>query len=118
MTLRSSPPPFKHHDQSAAGGRPHPILRDSKRAVERGRRANVHRPSVEPRTAAARRDKQFALERGVHYGKLEKSAMLVANRHIELRKAMCEIGGAVEWIDNPSMFAPLRIRRAPSARIA
>ena len=72
----------------------------------------MDRPSVEARAAAARRDEQFALERVIHDRKFEPSTMLVGNRHAELRKAMREVGGAVERIDNPSMLAPLRVRTA------
>jgi hypothetical protein len=38
--------------------------------------------------------------------------MLVGDRHAELPKAMREIGGAVERIDNPSMLTPPRVRTA------
>jgi hypothetical protein len=61
---------------------------------------------------AARRDEQFALERVVYHRKLEPSAMLVGNRHAELRKAMRAIGGAVERVANPSMRALPRVRTA------
>ena len=72
----------------------------------------MDRPSVEPRAAAARRDEQFALERVEHHRKLEPPATLVGDRHAELRKAMREVGGAVERIDNPSMLATLCVRTA------
>jgi len=65
----------------------------------------VDRSSVEPRSAAACRDEQFALERVEYHRKLDPPVALVGDRHAELRKAMREVGGAVERIDNPSMVA-------------
>jgi hypothetical protein len=38
--------------------------------------------------------------------------MLLGNRNAELRKAMREVGGTVERIDNPSMLALPRVRPA------
>jgi hypothetical protein len=71
----------------------------------RRRRAHVERPSLEPRAATARRDEQFVLERVEHHSKFEPSATVVGNRQQNLRKAMREVSGAVERIDNPPMRA-------------
>jgi hypothetical protein len=49
---------------------------------------------------------QFAPERLEHHRKFDPSATLVCDRHAELQKAMREVGGAVERIDDPSMLAP------------
>jgi hypothetical protein len=75
------------------------------RAVEQRCRAHVDRSSVEPRAAGARRNEQLALEGVVYHRKLEPSAMLVGDGDAELGKAMREVGGAVEWINNPPMLA-------------
>jgi hypothetical protein len=49
------------------------------------------RPSAEPRAAPAFRDEEFALEGVVHHRELEPFALLVSNRHAELRKAMRDL---------------------------
>jgi len=64
----------------------------------------VDRSSVEPCTAAAHREEQLTLERIKHYPELEPSAALVGDRHAELRDAMREIGGVVEWLNNLPML--------------
>jgi hypothetical protein len=43
---------------------------------------------------------------------VEPAATLVGDRHAALRKAMREVGGAVERIDNPSMLALPRVGTA------
>ena len=72
----------------------------------------MDRPCIEPRAPAAHRDEQFALERIEHHAKLQPPAALVGDRHAELRKAMREVGGTVERIDNPSMLARACVRAA------
>ena len=70
--------------------------------------ADAHRLAVEPRALPAVRDEAFFLQRVEHHAELHAAAALVCDRHAELRKAVREVGGAVERIDYPSMVALMR----------
>ena len=56
----------------------------------------------------AMRDEAFLFERVEDHAELHAASVFVRNRHAELRISVGEVGGAVEWIDDPSMVALMR----------
>ena len=88
-----------------------PIVGKSRRE-ERSRQrlclADVNRLAVELRALSATRGEHVFVQCIEDHAELNAAAMLIRDRDAERRKAVREVGGAVERIDDPSMLACLR----------
>ena len=91
-----------------------PISAPSERALA----ADAHLLALELRTVAARGGEEFLAHGIVDHGVLQAAAVLDRNRYGEGRKAVQEIRGAVERIDDPDEFARRRCGPLSSARNA
>ena len=59
---------------------------------------------VQKSAAAPRCGEEVVVHRIVNHALRNLSFVLQGNRNAILRKAVQEIGGAVEWIDDPQLF--------------
>src|SRR5208283_1709373 len=88
-----------------------PVVRESgaeQGGPQVGRGADANRLAVEACALSAMRDEAFLFQRVVDHAELHAPAPFVRDRYAELRIAVCEVGGAVERIDDPSMVALMR----------
>ena len=69
-----------------------------------GALGDAHPPVVEKRAAALGAGKELVLDRVIHDGMRDLPAIPHSYRHAKLRKAVDEVGGAVERVDDPGVL--------------
>src|SRR3569623_1591439 len=74
-------------------------------ALEAAGLAPTDAPPFQLRAAAAGGGEQFGAERIVDHRHFAAALVAQCDRHRKLRKAVQEIGGAVEWVDHPGILA-------------